>query len=54
MRKNFQQSDWPIEFSPQKYVERRIVGMRSTFRGSKFFDLALRSCDNLARNFSYD
>ena len=38
-RKNLRQSDWQIELSPQKNVEPRIVGIRSTFRGSTFFRL---------------
>ena len=38
-RKNFRQSNWPIEFSPRKNVDQRIVGIRSTFRGSTFFRL---------------
>ena len=38
-RKNFRQSDWPIESSPRKNVEPRIVGIRSIFRGSTFFRL---------------
>ena len=36
-RKTFRQSDWPIELSPRKNVEPRIIGIRSTFRGSTFF-----------------
>ena len=38
-RKNFLQSDSPIKLSPQKNVKPRIVGIRSTFRGSTFFCL---------------
>ena len=38
-RKNFRQSDWLIALSPRKNVEPRIVGIRSTFRGSTFFRL---------------
>ena len=38
-RKNFWQSNWLIEWSPRKSVEPRIVGIRSTFRGSTFFRL---------------
>ena len=38
-RKNFWQSNWLIELSPRKSVEPRIVGIRSTFRGSTFFRL---------------
>ena len=38
-RKDFRQSDWPIELSPRKNVEPRIVGICSTFRGSTFFRL---------------
>ena len=38
-RKSFRQSNWPIELSPRKNVEPRIVGLRSTFRGSTFFRL---------------
>ena len=38
-RKNLRQSDWQIELSPRKNVEPRIVGIRSTFRGSTFFRL---------------
>ena len=30
-RKNFRQSNWLIELSPQKNVELLIVGQRSTF-----------------------
>ena len=37
--KNLRQSDWQIELSPRKNVEPRIVGIRSTFRGSTFFRL---------------
>ena len=36
-RKNFMQSNWLSELSPRKNVEPRIVGIRSTFRGSTFF-----------------
>ena len=39
-RKDFQLSDWPFELSPRMKVEPRIVGIRSTFRGSTFFRLA--------------
>ena len=35
-RKNFQQSHWLIELSPRKYFEPHLVGICSTFRGSKF------------------
>ena len=35
--KNFRQSNWLIELLPRKIVEPRIVGIRSTFRGSIFF-----------------
>ena len=38
-RKNFWQSHWQMELSPRKNVEQRIVGIRSTFRGSTFFRL---------------
>ena len=38
-QENFRQSNWLIELSPQKNVEPRIVGTRSTFRGSTFFRL---------------
>ena len=38
-RRNFQQSNWLIELLPRKNVEPRIVGIRSTFRGSTFFRL---------------
>ena len=38
-RKDLRQSDWQIELSPRKNVEPRIVGIRSTFRGSTFFRL---------------
>ena len=38
-RKNFRQSNWLIELTPRKNVEPRIVGIRSTFRGSTFFRL---------------
>ena len=38
-RKNFRPSNWLIELSPRKNVEPRIVGLRSTFRGSTFFRL---------------
>ena len=38
-RKDFRQSNWLIELSPRKNVELRIVGIRSTFRGSTFFRL---------------
>ena len=38
-RKNFRQSNWLIELSPRKNVEPRIVGQRSTFRGSTLFRL---------------
>ena len=38
-QKNFRQSNWLIEFSPRNNVEPRIVGIRSTFRGSTFFHL---------------
>ena len=38
-RKNFRQSDWPIELSPRKNVEPRIAGIRSTFHGSTFLRL---------------
>ena len=38
-RKSFRQSNWLIELSPRKNVEPRIVGLRSTFRGSTFFRL---------------
>ena len=40
-RKDFRQSDWPIELSPRMNVEQRIVGIRSTFRGSTFFRLVV-------------
>ena len=46
-RKNFRQSNCLIELSPRKNVEPRIVGIRSTFRGSTFFrlvDIRLNSC----------
>ena len=38
-RKIFRQPHWLIELSPRKNVEPRIVGIRSTFRGSTFFCL---------------
>ena len=38
-RKNFRQSNWLIELWPRKNVEPRIVGIRSTFRGSTFYRL---------------
>ena len=38
-RKNFRQSHWVMELSPRTNVELRIVGIRSTFRGSTFFRL---------------
>ena len=46
-QKNFRQSHWLIELSPRKNVEPRIVGIRSTFRGSTFsrlVEIRLYSC----------
>ena len=46
-RKSFRQSNWLIELSPRKTVEPRIVGLRSTFRGSAFFrlvEIRLKAC----------
>ena len=37
--KNFRKSNSLIELSPRKKVEPRIVGIRSTFRGSTFLSL---------------
>ena len=39
LRKNFRESNWLIDLSPRKNVELRIVGIRSTFRGSTIFRL---------------
>ena len=55
-RKNFRQSNWLIEFSPRKNVEPRIVGIRSTFRGSTFFrlvEIRLKSIKVLWFQLSY-
>ena len=38
-RESFRQSNWLIELPPRKNVDPRIVGIRSTFRGSTFFRL---------------
>ena len=52
-RKNFRQSNWLIELSPRKNVEPRIVGQRSTFRGSTFFrqvEIRLKLKSRLLKN----